>query len=81
MIAVHAPLTASTQTAHPGLDFTRLRVALAATSHHAIDWLVRTLCGLRGHAMMLHFESARLSLHCANCGQTTPGWAIQTSKA
>ena len=79
MIAAHAPLTASTAApAGNSVDIARLRIAVAAALNGgAIDWLRQTLCGLRGHAMMLHFESTRLSLHCASCGRTTPGWAIQ----
>ena len=37
----------------------------------------RAACGVRGHDMLFHFESTRLSLQCASCGQQTPGWAIQ----
>ena len=77
MIAAHV-LAASTNapTGHT-LDVVRLRLAIAAMTSRAIDWVGRTLCGLRGHSMMMQFESTRLSLHCASCGQTTPGWAIQ----
>ena len=78
MIAAHVPLTASTHTrTNHTLDIPRLRGLLAAARDVAVHWLSQTLCGLRGHAMMLHFESTRLSLHCPNCGRTTPGWAIQ----
>ena len=77
MIAAHATLTASTDApAGHMLDIARLRVAAAMTGD-VIEWLRQTLCGLRGHAMMLHFESTRLSLHCASCGRTTPGWVIE----
>lgn len=77
MIAAHV-LAASTNasTGHT-LDIARLRRTVAAMSGGAIDWVGRTLCGLRGHSMMMQFESTRLSLHCASCGHTTPGWAIQ----
>jgi hypothetical protein len=81
MIAVHAPLTVST-TAPAGnvLDIARLRSAVAAAMNGgAIDWMRQTLCGLSGHSMMLHFESTRLSLQCASCGRTTPGWAIEAA--
>jgi hypothetical protein len=61
-------------------DPTRLRFLIAATNARAVDWLRQALCGLHGHAMMLHFESTRLSLHCANCGRTTPGWAIEARR-
>jgi hypothetical protein len=78
MIAAHATLTASTNApAGHTLDIARLRNVTAAMREGAIDWVGRTLCGLRGHSMMMRFESTRLSLHCASCGHTTPGWAIQ----
>jgi hypothetical protein len=78
MIAAHAPLTTSTD-ARVGhtLDIARLGIGMAALRDSAIDWVTRTLCGLRGHSMMMQFESTRLSLHCASCGHTTPGWAIE----
>jgi hypothetical protein len=78
MIAAHAPLTQSTDASSGHfLDLTRLRLVGAALKGASFDWLAQALCGLRGHAMMLHFESTRLSLHCASCGRSTPGWAIQ----
>jgi hypothetical protein len=81
MIAAHAPQTASADApAGPILDIARLPLAAAAMTGGAIDWLRQTLCGLSGHAMMLHFESTRLSLHCASCGRTTPGWSIQAGR-
>ena len=77
MIAAHAALTASTDTsASHTPDLARLRVVVTAMKGGAIEWVGRTLCGLRGHSMMMHFESTRLSLHCASCGRTTPGWVI-----
>jgi hypothetical protein len=48
---------------------------------HAIqilECLQRWLCALEGHNLLLHFESNRLSLRCANCGWDTPGWTIAT---
>ena len=44
----------------------------------AMEWLHQALCGLRGHATVLHFESSRLSLQCTSCGHTTSGWTIET---
>jgi hypothetical protein len=58
----------------------RLRLVIAAMTGGIVDWVGRTLCGLRGHSMMMQFESTRLSLHCASCGHTTPGWAIQAGR-
>ena len=80
MIAADIPLTASTGAAGHTLDIARLRLVIAAVTGGAIDWVGRTLCGLRGHSMMMQFESTRLSLHCASCGHTTPGWAIQAPR-
>jgi hypothetical protein len=53
----------------------KLRVAESGGS--AAAWVRHTLCGVRGHAMLRHFESTRLSLQCMNCGVTTPGWTIR----
>ena len=79
MIAALASLTASTHApAGHFLDLGRLRAIAAAMTDAAIQWLGQTLCGVRGHAMMLRFESTRLSLHCASCGRTTPGWEIES---
>ncbi len=81
MIAARLPLTASTGApAGRTLDIARLRLVIAAMTGGTIEWVGRTLCGLRGHSMMMQFESTRLSLHCASCGHTTPGWAIQASR-
>ena len=81
MIAAHAHLTASTDAAADHtLDIARLHSTIAAMTGGAVDWLSRTLCGLRGHSMMMQFEAKRLSLHCASCGHTTPGWAIETGR-
>jgi hypothetical protein len=82
MIAAHAPLTASTHApAGHLLDLSRLRVIAAAMTDAAIKWVGQSLCGLRGHAMMMRFESTRLSLHCASCGRTTPGWEIEAARS
>jgi hypothetical protein len=40
-------------------------------------WLQETLCGVRGHDSVLHFESRRVSLQCTSCGHETPGWTIK----
>ena len=41
----------------------------------------RTICGLRGHEMVLHREPARLSLRCLACGAETAGWTIDVRPA
>ena len=53
--------------------WSRSRAAAAIT----VDRLVCALCGLRGHAMVRHFEPARMSLLCLSCGHNTPGWTMQ----
>ena len=42
----------------------------------AVSWARQALCGFHGHAMVLRFEPARLSLYCLECGATTPGWTF-----
>lgn len=39
----------------------------------------RTICGLRGHDALLHFEIGRLSLQCTSCGYETPGWDLRAN--
>lgn len=75
MIAAHAPHVPATATAAALVNNWKPR--LARMNVAASDWLRQTLCGARGHAMLLHFESKRLSLQCMSCGRTTPGWRIQ----
>jgi hypothetical protein len=48
-------------------------------SRHSTDhvhlWLRETLCALRGHDLLLHFERGRrVCLRCAKCGHETFGW-------
>ena len=47
------------------------------TAAAAADRVRQAMCGLSGHAMMMHFEADRLSLECINCGRRTPGWSLQ----
>lgn len=77
MIAADASLPAST-TASSGrlLDASRLRVFMTLMKNGPIAWLAQTICGLRGHVMMMQFGPTRLSLQCTNCGRTTPGWHL-----
>ena len=51
--------------------------AIVRASHY----VRQTLCGLRGHDDLLHFEDSRMSLECATCGHQSPGWAIGTKPA
>lgn len=41
------------------------------------DALRQFVCGLHGHDELLHFETARLSMRCTNCGHETPGWDLR----
>jgi hypothetical protein len=76
MTATPTPLTGPCSAqAHNSPEVRPLRDILAAVKDGR-EWLAQTLCGLRGHAMMLQFQSTRLSLQCANCGRSTPGWVI-----
>ena len=60
------------------LPIDRHRIAARATA--LVQLLAasarRTLCALRGHERVLHFESNRLSLRCLACGAETPGWQL-----
>ena len=40
----------------------------------------QALCGLHGHAMMLHAEPARMSLRCFLCGAETTGWTMHVHR-
>ena len=75
MIAAHTPHVPTTTAPVGILDSWKPRIARINVV--STDWLRQTLCGARGHAMLLHFESKRLSLQCMSCGRTTPGWTIQ----
>jgi hypothetical protein len=48
--------------------------------HEAWVWLGRAICGLRGHDLLLHFESQRICLQCSTCGHQTPGWQLAPSR-
>lgn len=40
-------------------------------------WLDRLICRLTGHrGALLHFEDARLSLKCHDCGYQSQGWQL-----
>ena len=76
MIAVHSHPLASPAT-QAGNVLENWKHRLASLNTGAIDRIRQALCGVQGHAMLLHFESNRLSLQCMSCGRTTPGWTIQ----
>lgn len=54
---------------------------LKAGVRRTVSWGRLALCRLRGHEMVLHFEPARLSLQCPECGAETPGWTIDVRPA
>lgn len=76
MIAVHSHPLAS-PASQAGSVFENWKQRLASFNGSASDWIRQTLCGAQGHAMLMHFESNRLSLQCMSCGRTTPGWTIK----
>lgn len=42
----------------------------------ALRFVVRLICGLQGHLILLHFEPHKLSLQCALCGYQSEGWEV-----
>jgi hypothetical protein len=42
----------------------------------AMALLGQTLCGVRGHDSVLHFEGKRVMMRCTSCGHDTPGWEL-----
>jgi hypothetical protein len=36
----------------------------------------QTLCAMRGHDSVLHFEGKRVMMRCTSCGHDSPGWEI-----
>jgi hypothetical protein len=34
------------------------------------------VCGLRGHDVVRHFGTGRVSLQCVSCGHESPGWVM-----
>ena len=43
-------------------------------------WLLRVVCGLHGHDVLLQYERDRLSLRCVSCGHESPGWDLSVPK-
>jgi hypothetical protein len=44
------------------------------------DIVRQFVCGLHGHDSLLHFETARLSMRCTNCGYETSGWDLKPAR-
>lgn len=36
----------------------------------------QSLCGVRGHDLVRHYERNRVALECASCGHVSPGWTV-----
>lgn len=36
----------------------------------------QSLCALRGHDSVLHFEGNRVMMRCTSCGHDSPGWEV-----
>jgi hypothetical protein len=62
-------------TAHNGLR-TNDGHARIGMLGRAVEFMHQTLCGLRGHDSLLHFEEERMSMRCVSCGHDTPGWEL-----
>ena len=75
MLATHAqpPATTVPTESRPGVLWARSAAVVLA----AIEWLSQTVCGISGHRLAFRFEPNRMSLHCLDCGHTTPGWTIR----
>ncbi len=41
-----------------------------------VDAVRQTLCSLRGHDSVLHFEQNKVLLRCTSCGYDSPGWDV-----
>jgi hypothetical protein len=61
------------------LQGTRTGVRAIALMRLAAWYVRKSVCGLRGHDMVLHFEPERLSLQCLACGVRTHGWTIDVN--
>jgi hypothetical protein len=57
------------------------RVATPASREGLVQRVVtrlgQWLCGISGHDPLLHFEPNRVTLRCAACGHTSPGWTTE----
>ena len=43
---------------------------------NVVAWVRQIICTLRGHTLLMHFESQRICLECSFCGHQTPGWDL-----
>jgi hypothetical protein len=65
----------------PSGDDRPMAMRVAALAQFLVSSGRQVFCALRGHEMMLHFESDRLSLRCLACGAETPGWRLDVNPA
>jgi hypothetical protein len=63
----------------PSGDHRPIAVRVAARVQLLVSSGRQALCALRGHEMMLQFESNRLSLRCWGCGAESPGWQLDAN--
>ena len=52
------------------------QAAAADSVSKAIGRVGQTVCGVRGHDSVLHFEGNRVMMRCTSCGHDSPGWEI-----
>jgi hypothetical protein len=43
-----------------------------------INGVFRVLCGLRGHTLVMNYDTDRLSLRCVKCDFQTIGWRLES---
>jgi hypothetical protein len=41
-----------------------------------VESLRQSLCAMRGHDSVLHFEKNKVMLRCTSCGYDSPGWDV-----
>ena len=44
------------------------------------SWLRQTLCGWRGHDLLLRFEVDRVRLCCTSCPYLSEGWEVSPQR-
>jgi hypothetical protein len=41
-----------------------------------VESLRQSVCAMRGHDSVLHFEKNKVMLRCTSCGHDSPGWDV-----
>jgi hypothetical protein len=44
--------------------------------HRMVESIRQSLCAMRGHDSVLHFEKNKVLLRCTSCGYDSPGWDV-----